>query len=91
MVKYSIMDDDQAQNATRESGFLVITDLENAQQVTLDTKKLKALLKIMDALDKNEFTEIVLTVQKGCPIIIGGKNRNWISSSMGKGIIIFFG
>ena len=55
-------------------GFVKILKLENAQQVTLDTKQFVKLLKLAKDLKEIGFEEITITVETNQPLIIGGKN-----------------
>ncbi len=55
------------------SGFVVIEDLENAQQVTVDAKKLAVMLRIVQQLEKLGFDKITITVENNNPIVIGGR------------------
>jgi len=58
-------------NDWRTVGFCVISDLENAQQVRLGLEYFKDLLEIVLSLEKLGFSELVLTVEKNHPIVIG--------------------
>ena len=55
------------------TGFVVIEDLENAQQVCVDAQKLITVLRIVQQLAKLGFEDIIITVEKNNPLIIGGK------------------
>jgi len=57
----------------RTTGFVVIEDLENAQQVCIDGQKLINVLKIVQQLVKLGFEDIIITVENDNPIVIGGK------------------
>lgn len=52
-------------------GFVNILDLEKAQQVRLGIDFFKELLEIVVSLEKIGFDELVLTVEKNSPIVIG--------------------
>lgn len=54
-------------------GFVVIEDLGNAQQVTINTEKLRQILRIITSMEKLGFTEVTITVERGYPLVIGGK------------------
>lgn len=53
-------------------GFVSITDLEDAQQVTVSVKTLMHMGRLSEVLEKLGFEEIVITVEKNNPIILGG-------------------
>jgi hypothetical protein len=54
-------------------GFAKIVSLDNAQQVTVDSEKLAKLLKLITQLRTLGFSVVTITVEKGNPIVIGGK------------------
>jgi len=56
-------------------GFVKITELGKAQQVTVESKQLISLLRCVKALADMGFKEITITVEKGKPLIIGGKRQ----------------
>ena len=57
----------------RDVGFVKVTNLGKAQQTTIDANKLIQITKLLSNLEKMGFAEVTLTVQKGKPLIIGGK------------------
>ena len=58
----------------RSTGFVKIEDLGNAQQVTVDTDRLGRVVAFLKTMREMGFEQTVITVQKGQPLILGGKN-----------------
>jgi hypothetical protein len=52
-------------------GIATIEDLGNAQQVRISMEYLKDLLHTVQTLKKLGFDEVVLTVEKNSPLIVG--------------------
>ena len=65
--------DEESVNAESTLGFVKIEKLGGAQQVTLATKYVKSMLKIVEALCELGWNEVVFTVANGQPIVIGSK------------------
>jgi hypothetical protein len=57
----------------REMGFVRITQKGNAQQVRINIDWLAKVAKFLATLKDVGFDSVVLTVQEGKPLIIGGK------------------
>ena len=62
-------------NEEHTLGFITISDLGNAQQGKFNIKMIKKLSKLADTLEKLGFYEITLTLENGCPLIIGSKKN----------------
>jgi hypothetical protein len=60
-------------NSDRVMGFVRITKLGKAQQVTVSTKLLGKVTKFLAELEKMGFENVTVTVQNGKAIILGGK------------------
>lgn len=72
-MKLSIPEEDYKKVWTEDRivGFVSIEELGAAQQVKVTIDELKRVLEIVLNLKQAHFTDVVLTVEKGQPIIIG--------------------
>lgn len=57
----------------RVTGFVRIAKLGKAQQTTIEIQRLRELSNILGALDNLGINEVVVTVEKDSPMVIGSK------------------
>lgn len=61
-------------SADHTMGFITITELENAQQVTVSVRKMMHMGRLAEVLEKLGFEDITITVETNNPLILGGKS-----------------
>ncbi len=66
--------EEAATNIQHTTAFTQIKELGKAQQIKVNMKLLKGVLKVVEALEKLDYEEIYLTVEKDSPLVIGGKS-----------------
>lgn len=61
-------------NVEHTMGFVAITELGNAQQVTVSVERLMHIGRLAEVLGKLGFEDITVTVETDMPIVLGGKS-----------------
>lgn len=74
------------QNISGIMGICSIIDLGNAQQVRLNIEYFKQMLELTTKLEEMGFTELVLTVEKNCPIVVGDLKCGFVLAPMIKDV-----